>query len=280
MKLGPQWKSRTLQRLRRASRWADEAPISAESYLPTQIAILQSHTLRRRTVARLRKEKFQSGFQSPEPPGRVTPHPEIDPVTPSGSSQVTVDVQPSGNTRIVSIICSSPDPQFAAAFANVLVNEYIDSNLQARWDAINTARQWLAQQLEETRVKLQESEDKLQNFGAASHLLFTGDKESTEQSKLKEMQTALFEAEAERIAKQSQYQIAMSTPADSVPQVLDNAALSGYQEKLADLRRQLADLSAEYTPEHPKVRHVQAQIDDLESDVHPGAEQRHHSNKE
>lgn len=242
----------------------DEANVSLESYLPTQITILKSRTLHRAALARLHRQNFHSTFRPPSHFAEVRKLLHLAPPPPSSTTAVGVDIQPTVNTRIVTIICSSSDPQLAAAFANSLVNEYIDSNLKARWDAINTARQWLAQQLEETRAKLQESEDKLQAYAAASHLLFTGDKESAEQDKLKEMQTALFEAEAERISKQSQYQIAMSTPADSVPQVIDNPELAAYQTKIADLRRQLADLSAEYTPEHPKVRHVQAQIDDLE----------------
>jgi succinoglycan biosynthesis transport protein ExoP len=242
----------------------DEANVSLESYLPTQIAILKSRTLHRSALARLHNQKFHSTFEPPSHLSQIRKILRLSPEPLVQTSAVTVDIQPTANTRIVTIVCESPDPQFAAAFANALVNEYIDSNLKARWDAINTARQWLAQQLDETRTKLQESEERLQSYAAASHLLFTGDKESAEQDKLKEMQTALFEAEAERIAKQSQYQIAMSTSADSVPQVLDNPELTAYSAKLADLRRQLADLSAEYTPEHPKVRHIQAQIDDLE----------------
>jgi succinoglycan biosynthesis transport protein ExoP len=242
---------------------ADEAPISAESYFPTQIAILQSRTLHRSAVKRLQKENFQSNFQ---PQSHLLSFRRLLRLAPAQarSSAVTVDVAQSGGTRIVTVTASSPDPQYAAAYANSLVNEYIDSNLQSRWDAINAARQWLAQQLEQARTKLEQSEQRLQTFGESSHLLFTADKQSVDQDKLKEMQTALFEAEAERIGKQSQYQIANSTPADSVPQVIDNQALNEYQEKLADLRRQLADLTAEYTPEHPKVRHVQAQIDDVQ----------------
>ena len=36
-----------------------------ESYLPTQVAILQSRTLRRRAISRLRKENFQPTKQAP-----------------------------------------------------------------------------------------------------------------------------------------------------------------------------------------------------------------------
>jgi uncharacterized protein involved in exopolysaccharide biosynthesis len=95
--------------------------------------------------------------------------------------------------------------------------------------------------------------------------MFTGDKTSVEQEKLKQTQAALSEAQAARIEKQSVYQMASSSAADSVPQVIDNTRLSDYQSQLASLRRQLAELSSQFTPEHPKVEQVQAQIDDLES---------------
>ena len=73
------------------------------------------------------------------------------------------------------------------------------------------------------------------------------------------------EAQAARIEKQSAYQIASSSATDSLPQVIDNARLNDYQTQLAGLRRQLAELRAQFTSEHPKVRQVQAQIDELES---------------
>ena len=176
-----------------------------------------------------------------------------------------ITVQIGLNTRIVTIVSESTDPKFASGYANALANEYIDSNLQARWDAINSARQWLAQQLDDTRTKLQTSEDQLQAYGRASNLTFTDGKESAEQDKLKEIQKAYSDAEAERISKQSTYQIAKTTPADSVPQVIDNVHLSEYEAQLADLKRQLAQMTATYTPEHPKVKQLQAQIDQVEA---------------
>ena len=248
----------------------DGAVISPESYLPTQVEILESRTLRRRARARLFDEKFQTGFKKSGPLDSLRRHLHLTSKSqPSGPPQsippVSVSVQLGVNTRIVQIRCESTDPQASAAYANALANEYIDSNLQARWDAINHARQWLAQQLDETRTKLQNSEDQLLAYGRASDLMFTGDKENAEQDKLKQVQAALSDAQADRIAKQSAYRIASSTPADSVPQVIDNARLSEYQAQLADLKRQLAELESEYTPEHPKVKRIQAQIDQLQA---------------
>lgn len=247
----------------------DGSVASPESYLPTQVAILQSRTLRRRAIARLRKENFQPSQQTPirlDSLRRLLGRsPKAAATTTQAFPGAELTVQIGLNTRIVTIVSESTDPKFASAYVNALANEYIDSNLQARWDAINNARQWLSQQLDDTRTKLQNSEDQLQAYGRASNLTFTDGKESAEQDKLKEIQKAYSDAEAERISKQSSYQIAISTPADSVPQVIDNAHLSEYEVQLADLRRQLAQLSATYTPEHPKVQQLQAQIDEVEA---------------
>ena len=133
------------------------------------------------------------------------------------------------------------------------------------WEAINHAHEFLKGQLDEIRANFEKSEDQLQAYGRAANLMFTADKGSVEQEKLKQMQMALSEAEAARILKQSEYQIASSSAAATVPQVLDNTRLSDYQSQLTGLRRQLAELKTQYTPDHPKVREIQAQIDDLES---------------
>jgi polysaccharide biosynthesis transport protein len=245
----------------------DGSTLTPESYLPTQIVILQSRTLQQHVRARLAKEKFSNGIPVT---GRMAMLRRLfggkaKLLSTNARASVSIEVKPTAGTRIVSILCDSIDPKMAAEYGNALANEYIDANLQAQWDAINHAREWLAQQLDETRKKLQASEDQLLTYGQASNLMFTNDKESVEQDKLKQIQEALSDAQNRRIESQSSYRIASSTAPNAVPQVLDNTRLSEYQAQLADLRRQLAELNAQYTPEHPKVKRIQAQIDQLET---------------
>jgi succinoglycan biosynthesis transport protein ExoP len=242
--------------------------LSPEAYLPTQAQILQSLSLRRRTLAKLQQQHLEESAQTADRFARwrgwlgIASKPSVRPNSIPSARDVRVQVH--DNTRIVEILTDSADPRTAAAYANTLANEYIDSNLEARSDGIDRAHEFLTHQLEDIRAKLQRSEDQLQAYGRASNLMFTGDKNSVEQEKLKQTQAALSEAQAVRIEKQSAYQMAAATTADSVPQVIDNTRLSDYQSQLAALRRQLAELSSQFTPEHPKVRQVQAQIDDLE----------------
>ena len=61
------------------------------------------------------------------------------------------------------------------------------------------------------------------------------------------------------------YQAAANGAPEALPQVLDDTTLRDYQVKLADLERQYAELNSMYTPAHPLVKRLAAQIADLKA---------------
>jgi succinoglycan biosynthesis transport protein ExoP len=244
------------------------ATISPESYLPTQVQILQSRTLQQRALTKIQNDNIHNGPQRARRSSWRSALGFSKPLLSAGLPKVQTKVKVSDNTRILEITTESTDPEMAQAFANGLAEEYTNANLEARFDAMNQARKWLSHQLEETREKLRKSEDDLQAYGRSSNLMFTASKESVEQDKLKQLQEELSRAQANRIEKQSAYRIASSASADSLPQVIDNAGLMGYQTQLAALRQQLAQLTSQFTPEHYKVKSLQAQIDAVEATFH------------
>ncbi len=87
------------------------------------------------------------------------------------------------------------------------------------------------------------------------------------EDKLKQLQEELSKAQADRTEKQASYETLTNTPIETLSPTLNNPALQNYLVKMADLKSQLANLSATYTPEHYKVRQVQAQIADLQEAI-------------
>ena len=71
--------------------------------------------------------------------------------------------------------------------------------------------------------------------------------------------------QSDRVSKQTRFEMAKSAPVDSLPDILNDASLRSYQEKLTDLRRQSAELTATYKPEYSKVQRIQAQIAPVEA---------------
>ena len=118
--------------------------------------------------------------------------------------------------------------------------------------------------MDELRVKLGRSADELQRYAQTSGLMFAGENTNVSDAKLRELQSELSRAQAERVLKQSTYEAAVAIAPDLLPEVLDNTAVRNTQGRLTEMKVQLADLSTLLTPENYKVQRLQAQIAELE----------------
>jgi len=247
--------------------------------LQTQVKILQSESVLEGVIAKLNLEKKLLAEKNR---GRLSAWrnalglPEWRPDSPREEvlRLVTKNLKVSSeaSTRLVEILYDSKDPQLAADFVNVLTAEFIQQNLEARWKTTQQTGEWLTRKMEDIRIKLEKSEDELQNYAHASGLLFTSEKvgsvlieDNVAEEKLRQLQEELSKAHGDRVARQSKYELASTAPPESLPEVLDDKTLGEYQVKLTDLRRQLAELSSSLTPAHPAVKKVQAQVTTLES---------------
>jgi succinoglycan biosynthesis transport protein ExoP len=256
---------------------ADSSAYNVLTDIQTQIKILQSETLVDKVMEGVRGEK---GKEVDEEKGAGTGRisawrralnlPEEKEVDQRQAllkaAAKSLKAKASGQTRIIEVTVDSPDKNLATDFANRLTQEFIEQNMEARWKMSQRTGDFLGKQLDDMRVKLERSEDALQQYARQHGLLFTGTagekggKTNVSEEKLSQLQTELTRAQTERVQKQSRWEMASTAPADSLPDVLNDQSLQGYQTKLADLQRDAADLEETYTANHPKVKRVQAQI--------------------
>jgi polysaccharide biosynthesis transport protein len=176
-------------------------------------------------------------------------------------------VRTSGTSRLVEVLYESPDPALAADFANTLVSQFIELGQEERWKAAQGTAEFLTNHLNEMKVKLEQSEAQLQDYAHTSGLSFTSEKENLAEDRLKEIEGELSKAEADRISNQAKSEAAKSKAPDSLPEILEDPTMREYRQRLTDLQRQYAELSATLTPEHYKVQRVQAQINELKSEM-------------
>ena len=243
----------------------------SRSYFHTQIKVLQSRSLLERVMEKMKiQAPMRSGWRGylaslKEALGSEGTNPIA--VKDEALEQIedSLTVRASGETRLVEVFYESPDAEQAAEFTNTLVEEFIVQSRELRWESTQRTGQWLANHLQELKVELESAEGKLQEYAQSSGLLFTGEKENVAEAKLRQLQDELSKAGAERVEKQATYELAVSQPAESLPEILDDETLRQHRIKLAGLRGELVELSASYTPTHYKVQQVQAQIAELQS---------------
>jgi capsular exopolysaccharide synthesis family protein len=247
---------------------------SPESYVETQVKLLQSESLLDLVIDKLKLHKerpknllraFAARVLRVFDFSNTSNLPERDALIKQIQRNLTV--RSSGNSRLLEVLYESPDPRLAADFANTLVSEFIEQTQEERWKSAQRTAEWLTNHLDKMKAQLEASEAQLQNYAVTSGLSVTSEKENPAEDRLKELQDELSKAQADRIAKQAKFDEAQNKPADSLPEISDDPTMREYRQKLTELQRQYVELSATLTPQHYKVQRVQAQIDDLKAEM-------------
>jgi len=248
--------------------------------LQTQVNLLRSATLQERVHAKLSAKAQEGSVSVLSPLGSIRdwlglPSPKGSPAREEAIARAMIGlkVTPVRDSRIVQIVSESTLPQVAADYANTLAEEFIEQNLEQRWALYQTTGAWLARAQGELKTKLEEAETQLLAYASASGLVVTSKEENIAEQALIQLQAEASRAQADRIAKESVYRTATSQRAGSLAEALNVGPMGQYQMRLADLRRELADANTSLTAAHPRVKRLQAQIEELES-----AQSREHTN--
>ena len=174
----------------------------SSSYYPeydiqTQVRIIQSRSLIERVIKKLdldnrpliinesRLSAWRKALGLPAP----KPVSVREDAIAMAAGNLSVHAQ--ANTRLIDVLCDSTSPNLAADFVNTLANEFIDQNLEGRWQTTQRTGEWLGRQMEELKIKLEKSEEALQAYARATGLLFTYEKDNLTEQKLRQLQEEL-----------------------------------------------------------------------------------------
>jgi succinoglycan biosynthesis transport protein ExoP len=170
-----------------------------------------------------------------------------------------LEVRPIGKTRLVELRFDSHYPDLAARVVNTLAHAFIAQNVQDKRAATGAAREFLAEQMEQARAKLEESEDKLNRFVSAKGIHFltqddAGERRDLVTQDLAALSNRLLAARAERIAKQSAAGEAASQDRESLSAVLASPVVGRLKQQLVDLQVEHRELSRLFAPGFKDVR--------------------------
>lgn len=179
-------------------------------------------------------------------------------------------------SRLVAISFSGSDPNYAAKLANLFAESYVSANLARKFDSSSYAREYLAQQLDQARIRLETSERDLNQYSRAAGLVRVqgqgqnADKEATlsvTNDTLVQVNGAASQATAERIAAEDRWNSVRNSPVMTVPQVLENPAIQALIRQRSEVESQLAQESSRHLAGHPTAAALQAQVDRLSAQI-------------
>lgn len=260
---------------------AEEAA-NAKDFYQTQYELLKSRTLARRVIDRLGLS-FGGGADATDSSGN--PVSSLlrsvrgalfgDDVAPAESVAGTEEtaflaaltVQPVRNSRLVKLHYDSPDPEEAALVVNSLAEEFVSMNLERRFDASTYAKDFLEERILQVRADLEDSERELVRYSQQRGIINQEDRLGILTDKLREMNVALVQVEAERLEAESQYQEMLSASTSSLAQMLDSPVIQGLKREKNELESEYQELLKVFKPAYPRMQRLQERITQVERDI-------------
>ncbi len=252
-----------------------DAMVSGDEFFLTQYGLLQSRSLAERTVESLglaASDAFlvQMGAEPPASSGSAADRVRARREQAVGLVQANLNIAPVRGSRLVVVSFTSPEPALSARVVNGVAENFIQSNLDRKFESTSYARDFLENLIAETKTRLEDSERQLVAYAAQQQIINVqegdeaGDGQSLAAADLVAINDALAQATAARVAAQARWNQARATPPMSLPEVYQNPAVQRVTEERVRLEAEYRQKSGVYQAEHPEMQQLRGRIAELE----------------
>ncbi len=186
-------------------------------------------------------------------------------------------------SRIATISFSSTDPVQSARLANGFAEAFIEANLQRRFDSSAYARDFVLQQMDKARARLEDSERALNAYAREAGLIRPNDSAlagagekptgSVVAASLMQLNEAANAAQARRAEAEARWNAEKAAPLLSSQAVLANPTVQSLMTRRSALAGDLQDARARYLPDHPAVSRLESELAGIDRQLERTARQ-------
>jgi len=228
-----------------------------DKFQQTQYKILQSWSLAERVVQAL-KLKDHSDFKSirEQKPGKTDA--EIEDAI-IGLVQKKIEITPVKNSFLVEVAFQSPDKALSPRVVNAIADEYMVLSIDRRNESFALVRKWMDKQLGEMAGKVQTAQKKLYKFGQQTDIYTLDDKDNVIVQKFIDLSGLLTKAQAEKMAKEAQYQQIKAKGPDA-PLIVNNPLVAALRQQLVAERAKVSAMQKVFRGDHPDLQAERANL--------------------
>jgi polysaccharide biosynthesis transport protein len=170
-----------------------------------------------------------------------------------------------GRSYVISLSFLSENPHKAADIANKLAEEYLVTQLEAKYNAAQRATEWLSKRIDELRGQVLEAEAKIVEYRTKNNLVEASSESNPITLQFFQLNTQLALAQAQRAeaeARLSQAKSLLNSPdgVSAAALVLSSPLMTGLRDQETQLMRQLSEMGTIYGENHPQMVNTRAAI--------------------
>lgn len=236
--------------------------VADATYMETQYKLLRSRLLAERVVEELglvNDEKY------------ANPNAPRDHRVLQAASRIVggLRVSPAGRSRLVNVSFVSADRTEASRIANAVVETFIQTNIERKYNTTAFARDFLDERISVTKGLLEDSERELVRYAEEQGILDIGGGEggvnTLDENSIVALNNELSTAESERIKAEQEYRSASES--ETYRELLDSATLERLRGQRAELTTDYQELLGQFKPDFPDMVRLQARIDAIDQDI-------------
>ena len=242
------------------------APAGGQEMFQTVIASLSSHGFLKRVVETNKLDE-DPRFLPPKPDGQ--PY-SVEEAGYHFGSMMTAEMRP--GTRLIDLNVEHSDPQMAQKLADSLATEYMSQGLEAKAANSQIAVKFLEAEAEKQRNKLEQSEQKLQEYKEDNDAMSLDERQDTVITKLKAISSQLSEAKAARMRLEADYSDVKAN-ADSPARLLAIGSVASRpsvieaRRQISEIEARIAQLALRYTEKHPRMIQERTLLADVKASL-------------
>ncbi len=260
-----------------------------QEYYLTQFEILKSRTIAESVIDRL---QLASHPEFVGQPGLLDDLRTLVPFLTTGTQQSSAEgqaardreklvqafierlsIEPVRKTQLVSIVFEAQDPKLAAEVANAIGEAYIDGQLAAKMGITQKASSWLGGRLGELRLKLDQSEQSLQEFRLREGLVDVAGVRSLGSQELERLGEQITQARSKKAQIDSfvrvvkQYGIDQIEKLETLPEITAHPGVQSVKMEAVSAERKVSELSKIYGPKHPKLLAAKSELASVQDNL-------------
>ncbi|MEO8152707.1 MAG: chain length determinant protein EpsF [Rhizobacter sp.] len=235
------------------------AQMLAQTYLATQIDVLQSERVGREVVKAMGIDHNPSAIQQWRDATQGTGSIEA---YFAGLLTKKLDVKPSRESSVVSLSFTGADPQFAAQVVDSFAKTYIAISLELRNQPSKVYASWFDEQLKSLRTELEQAQAKVSAYQQRNGIVANDERLDVENSRLAELSQQLVIAQSQSVDARSRSELS-SASVRSVPEVGSTAVVQNLRTELLRAETRVQEASEHLGPAHPTLERMLAELASL-----------------
>ncbi len=268
---------------RAANDTTDNSSVADDTAISSQIQLIRSRTTLLQVIEseNLRDVPELNGSESVSPLALVfglfggagsSADSQVSDEVVLGNVAERLQVERERNSRIISVIFRSTDPDLAARVANAIARAHVARRSELSLQDTAEATKWLEREISELRDRVAEAEARVAEYRVENDLLGSDGETSLVDQQLSDISAQITAAQERRNSASSRANLIRGLldagqPIDGVPDVRESVVVQQLSEEKARLQAEKAQKLATLLPNHPDIAALTAQINEIEQQI-------------